>query len=189
MRTVKKATVKNISAGPSKKTPKAGPVDAKGQYTKVQQRTLGNMNKGGKIKKYQNSGPNVRSSSKNPFVSGYQKKLEKVKSEGNPNNPPLKSTTNWKPILGIGNSGGLVEHETDTTGYSAGRKEFITKSTSPTGQTRDRVTSRQAVNLKMKKPNSTIRFIPTTLKKGKNGSAVKKSMKSGGKISKMSKKK
>ena len=49
MRTVKKATVKNISAGPSKKTPVAGPVDAKGQYTKVQERTLGNMKTGGTL--------------------------------------------------------------------------------------------------------------------------------------------
>jgi hypothetical protein len=51
MKTVKKATVKNLSAGPSKKTPKAGPVDPKGAYTKVQERTLGNMKKGGKMSK------------------------------------------------------------------------------------------------------------------------------------------
>lgn len=49
MATVKKA--KNLSAGPSKPTKKAGPVDAKGQFTKVQERTLGNMKKGGKISK------------------------------------------------------------------------------------------------------------------------------------------
>jgi len=49
MATVKK--VKNLSAGPSKMTKKAGPVDPKGQYTKVQERTLGNMKKGGKMKK------------------------------------------------------------------------------------------------------------------------------------------
>lgn len=42
---------RNLSAGPSKKTPKAGPVDPKGQYTKVQERTLGNMKKGGNVKK------------------------------------------------------------------------------------------------------------------------------------------
>lgn len=51
MATVKKAKAKNISAGPSKKTPKAPMVDPKGAYTKVQQRTLGNMKKGGKISK------------------------------------------------------------------------------------------------------------------------------------------
>ena len=42
---------KPLAAGVSKKSPKAGPVDAKGAYTKVQERTLGNMKKGGKIKK------------------------------------------------------------------------------------------------------------------------------------------
>jgi hypothetical protein len=44
---------KPLAAGVSKKSPKAGPVDAKGAYTKVQERTLGNMKKGGKIKKAQ----------------------------------------------------------------------------------------------------------------------------------------
>ena len=52
MATIKKTSkAKNLSAGPSKKTPVAGPVDPKGQYTKVQERTLGNMKKGGKMKK------------------------------------------------------------------------------------------------------------------------------------------
>jgi len=51
MATVKKT--KNLSAGPSKMTKKAGPVDPKGAYTKVQERTLGNMKMGGKIKKAQ----------------------------------------------------------------------------------------------------------------------------------------
>lgn len=55
MATIKKATkAKNLSAGPSKKTPKAGPVDSKGKWTSIQERTLGNMKKGGKIKKAQN---------------------------------------------------------------------------------------------------------------------------------------
>ena len=44
---------KPLAAGVSKKSPKAGPVDAKGAYTKVQERTLGNMKKGGKMKKAQ----------------------------------------------------------------------------------------------------------------------------------------
>jgi hypothetical protein len=51
MATVKKAKAKNLSAGPSKKTPKAPLVDPKGAYTKVQQRTLGTMKKGGSMKK------------------------------------------------------------------------------------------------------------------------------------------
>lgn len=44
---------KNLAAGVTKKTKKAGMVDPKGAYTKVQERTLGNMKKGGKIKKAQ----------------------------------------------------------------------------------------------------------------------------------------
>jgi len=52
MATIKKISkAKNLSAGPSKKTPVAGPVDPKGKWTGIQKRTLGNMKKGGKIKK------------------------------------------------------------------------------------------------------------------------------------------
>jgi hypothetical protein len=52
MATIKKVSkAKNISAGPSKKSPIAPKVDPQGQYTKVQERTLGNMKKGGKIEK------------------------------------------------------------------------------------------------------------------------------------------
>lgn len=54
MATIKKVSkAKNLSAGPSKKTPIAPKVDPQGQYTKVQERTLGNMKKGGKVKKAQ----------------------------------------------------------------------------------------------------------------------------------------
>lgn len=42
---------KNISAGVSSKEKKAPMVDPKGAFTKVQQRTLGNMKKGGKLSK------------------------------------------------------------------------------------------------------------------------------------------
>ena len=48
---IKVTKAKNISAGPSKKSRIAPKVDPKGQYTKVQQRTLGNMKKGGKTSK------------------------------------------------------------------------------------------------------------------------------------------
>jgi hypothetical protein len=52
MATVKKATkAKNLSAGPSKKTTNAGPVDPQGKWTGIQERTLGSMKKGGKVKK------------------------------------------------------------------------------------------------------------------------------------------
>lgn len=50
MASIKKA---NLSAGPSKATKKAGPVDPKGQFTKVQKRTLGKMKAGGSISKAQ----------------------------------------------------------------------------------------------------------------------------------------
>ena len=53
MAIVKKSKAKNLSAGPSKMTKKAGPIDPKGQWTEVQERTLGNMKKGGKMKKAQ----------------------------------------------------------------------------------------------------------------------------------------
>ena len=67
MATIKKVSkAKNLSAGPSKKTVKAGLVDPKGQYTKVQERTLGSMKKGGKIKKAQNG---VRAKADNTRVS------------------------------------------------------------------------------------------------------------------------
>jgi hypothetical protein len=42
---------KNISAGVSYKKVKAPMVDPKGAWTKVQERTLGNMKKGGKVSK------------------------------------------------------------------------------------------------------------------------------------------
>jgi len=70
MATIKKISkAKNLSAGPSKKTPIAPKVDPKGQYTKVQERTLGNMKKGGKIRKYQNSGPAIKASADNTRIS------------------------------------------------------------------------------------------------------------------------
>ncbi len=50
-----KPKAKNVSAGvaPQNKK-KAGPVDPKGAYTKVQERTVGGMKKGGVIKKAKN---------------------------------------------------------------------------------------------------------------------------------------
>jgi hypothetical protein len=50
--TVKKAKAgKNLSAGVESKKVKAPMVDPKGAYTKVQERTLGNMKNGGAMKK------------------------------------------------------------------------------------------------------------------------------------------
>jgi multidrug resistance efflux pump len=42
---------KNISAGVGAKGKKAPMVDPKGAWTKIQERTLGNMKKGGKVSK------------------------------------------------------------------------------------------------------------------------------------------
>jgi hypothetical protein len=42
---------KNISAGVGGKGKKAPMVDPKGAWTKIQERTLGNMKKGGKVSK------------------------------------------------------------------------------------------------------------------------------------------
>ena len=50
MATIKKPTAKNISAGPSKKSPIAPAVDAKGKWNKIQKRTIGNMKNGGCMK-------------------------------------------------------------------------------------------------------------------------------------------
>lgn len=50
----KVSKAKNLSAGPSKMTKKAGPVDPQGKWTGVQKRTLGSMKKGGKMMKAQN---------------------------------------------------------------------------------------------------------------------------------------
>jgi hypothetical protein len=48
----KVSKAKNVSAGVAPQNmKKAGPVDAKGAYTKVQERTLGKMKMGGKMKK------------------------------------------------------------------------------------------------------------------------------------------
>jgi multidrug resistance efflux pump len=47
----KVSKAKNISAGVGGKGKKAPMVDPKGAWTKVQERTLGNMKKGGKGKK------------------------------------------------------------------------------------------------------------------------------------------
>lgn len=51
MAAIKKAKAGAVAAGVSTTTKKAPMVDPEGAYTKVQQRTLGNMKKGGKVKK------------------------------------------------------------------------------------------------------------------------------------------
>ena len=81
MKKISKA--KNLSAGPSKKTVKAGPVDPKGNWTKVQERTLGNMKKGGVVKKaqsgYSSSWDDAKLVKKKETPSG---SVSKFKSQG-----------------------------------------------------------------------------------------------------------
>lgn len=55
---------KNLAAGVSKASKRVGPVDPNGAYTKVQERTLGSMKKGGSVSKAQD---------------GYMKKLLRPK--------------------------------------------------------------------------------------------------------------
>jgi len=88
----KVSKAKNISAGVAKTTKKAPMVDPKGAYTKVQQRTLGNMKKGGELKKAQDGykaskaaqdwyDNNQKSTASNPFfkMALDKKKLESFK--------------------------------------------------------------------------------------------------------------
>lgn len=80
MATVKK---KMQAGGVSKKSPKAPMVDPKGAWTKVQERTLGNMKKGGKVKKaqdgYSSSWDNAKLVKKKETPSGT---VSKFKSQG-----------------------------------------------------------------------------------------------------------
>lgn len=103
--------------------------------------------KGMKIKKAQDG----TKESKNPFVRGYQKKLERVKSEGNPNNPPLKNTYST-----FSKNGPKLKYSVsaDTTGYAAGKKEFPSTTTNVrTGKTNEGIIGRKAVEYRMKNPN------------------------------------
>ena len=67
MATVKK---KMQAGGVSKKSPKAPMVDPKGAWTKVQERTLGNMKKGGKVDKAQ-LGKLFKRKPKMPSMEGF----------------------------------------------------------------------------------------------------------------------
>jgi len=130
--------------------------------------------KGTKVKKYQNSGEPLAKKSKNPYVVGSRKKLEKVKSEGNPNNPPLKNEVYTRSL-----SGPKLKYSvsTDTSGLAAGKKEFPSVTTNvKTGNKTEGIAGRKAVEYRMKNPKSTIMH--------KRGGSVKKTMKTGGKMAK-----
>jgi hypothetical protein len=96
MATVKKA--KNLSAGPSKMTKKAGPVDAKGKWTKVQERTLGNMKKGGTIKKAQNGLP-PEMEKNNPFVIRNRARQARIDSMKNSTMSKMPTSPMKKPMV------------------------------------------------------------------------------------------
>lgn len=140
MATIKK---KMQAGGISKKSPKAPMVDPQGAWTKVQERTLGSMKKGGKIKKAQGGG-------KIPFGVS-KKKVEKAEKEGNPSNPRLKGTYSTPsksgPQLRFSSS-------TDTTGYAAGKKVFPSTVTAErSGKTYRTITGRKDVESTLKNPN------------------------------------
>jgi hypothetical protein len=85
MANIKKISkAKNLSAGPSKKTKNAGPVDPKGQYTKVQERTLGNMKKGGKMKKAEDGIDQPRASKKERVLSADKRTVTIRKERSTP---------------------------------------------------------------------------------------------------------
>ena len=119
--------------------------------------------KGMKVKKAQDG---VKQKSKNPFVRGFYKKLDKVKSEGNPSNPPLKNTYST-----FSKNGPRLKYNVsaDTTGFAAGKREFPSKTTNVrTGKTAEGIIGRKAVEYRMKNPNK-VGF--------KAGGTIKKSMK------------
>jgi hypothetical protein len=94
------------------------------------------------------------------------KKLDKVKSEGNPSNPPLKNTYST-----YSKNGPKVRYDfsADTTGFAAGKREFPSKTTNVrTGNTTEGIIGRKAVEYRMKNPNK-LGF--------KAGGTIKKSMK------------
>jgi hypothetical protein len=125
------------------------------------------------VKKAQNGEKKI----KNPFVAGSKRKLERVKSEGNPNNPPLKNS-----VYTYSRSGPKLKYNVsaDTTGYARGKKEFPSVTTNEkTGNKMEGVIGRKSVEYRMKNPKSTILH--------KKGGTVKKSMKTGGKMTKTSK--
>jgi hypothetical protein len=98
----KVSKAKNVSAGvaPQNKK-KVGPVDAKGAYTKVQERTIGKMKMGGPVKKTLKPKPSVKSNVggsddvSNPFNYGPKKEwLNTPESNPNKNATPKKKAKN-----------------------------------------------------------------------------------------------
>lgn len=162
---------KNLSAGVTKTTKKAP--NKEGAFISVQNRTLGNMKKGGKVKKAQ-TGIKERYATS---LTTPKKKIQRIEREGNPNNPPLQGTIskirkNAEPEL-------RARVSMDTTGYAGGKKQFPMTTTSKSGNVTKGVANRKDVESTIKNPNKA-----TTTTGYRKGGFVKKSMKSGGKMSK-----
>ena len=138
MATVKKTKAKNLSAGPSKMTKKAGPIDPKGQWTEVQERTLGNMKKGGKVKKAQNG---VKTTYAHPPLSSGltigkkagERKTAAAKSKYEASSNP-KVEYNVAKQKSPGGPIGGQKVSVDTTGLAAGEKRFPVKMTTRKGK-------------------------------------------------------
>lgn len=115
MATIKKVSkAKNLSAGPSKKTPIAPKVDPKGQYTKVQERTLGNMKKGGKLKKAQGGD------------SLTMKRAEVYKA-----NKPVITSAQKKNSFILRNPSNLASQDSSNAAKAMNKFEEIVSSSSP----------------------------------------------------------
>ena len=143
MATIKKSKAKNLSAGPSKKQPKAGLVDPMGQYTKVQKRTLGSMKTGGTIKKAQKGirvapGAHTAPGMKMKFGESrknYEKRLADAKSSYEGSTAPKVEyavpTAAQRKVPGgyrTGPTGGQTV-SVDTVGMAAGNRSFPAKVT------------------------------------------------------------
>jgi hypothetical protein len=89
MATVKK---KMQAGGVSKKSPKAPMVDPKGAWTKVQERTLGNMKKGGALKKQAAVAIAMKKAGKAP------KKMMQYGGAAASMVPPMKMGGSLKPV-------------------------------------------------------------------------------------------
>lgn len=124
MATVKK---KMQAGGVSKKSPKAPMVDPKGAWTKVQERTLGNMKKGGKIKKAQ-SGKEVIKGSR-PGLGVFRTEKERT------------------TVGGIAKPYKYKRESIDTTGYSKGKSNYQLKTEEGEG---DKTGYRKVTNSKSK---------------------------------------
>jgi hypothetical protein len=135
MATIKKSKA-NLSAGPSKMTKRAGPIDPNGKWTKVQERTIGNMKTGGVIKAQGGKKINWGTA---PAPAGldskksFKKKSDAAKASYTANTNPTVDYKSRKMVTPGGITGGQSV-SVDTTGMAAGKKRFPTKVTMRSGK-------------------------------------------------------